>query len=157
MLYIQITPGDYQPAREDDVIAEATHIYHQYFKRGTAITNPETSANYLQLKLIHYEYEVFLALFLDNQHQVISCDELFRGTIDAASVYPREVVKMALFHNAAAIIFAHNHPSGCSDPSRADISITHKLKAALELVDIRVLDHIICGSTTYSLSEHGEL
>jgi DNA repair protein RadC len=157
MLYIQILPGQYQPAREDDVIAEATQIYNQYFERGTAITSPQESAKYLNLKLVHYEYEVFLALFLDNQHCVISCDELFRGTIDAASVYPREVVKAALFYNAAAVIFAHNHPSGLTEPSRADLAITQKLKSALDLVDIRVLDHLICGNGVYSLGEHGQI
>ena len=127
MLYTQHTDGHFQLAAVDDVIAEATHIYNQYFQRGTELTSPEGSAKYLKLKLIHYEHEVFLVIFLDNQHRVISCDELFRGTINCASVYPREVVKAALFHNAAAVIFAHNHPSGGSEPSTADISITKKL------------------------------
>jgi DNA repair protein RadC len=157
MLYVQILPGHYQLAREDDVIAEATQIYNQYFGRGTAISNPKDAEKYINLKLIHYEYEVFFALFLDNQHRIISCDELFRGTIDAASVYPREVVKAALFHNAAAVIFAHNHPSGLSEPSIADINITQKLKSALDLFDIRVLDHLICGTSVYSLNENGQL
>jgi DNA repair protein RadC len=157
MLYIQISPGHYQLAQEDDVIAEATQIYNQYLNRGTALSSPSEAGKYIKLKLIHYEYEVFLALFLDNQHRIISCDELFRGTIDAASVYPREVVKTALFHNAAAIIFAHNHPSGVSEPSHADIAITQTLKSALDLVGIRVLDHLICGTDVYSLQEHGRL
>ncbi len=157
MLYVQPFPGHFQLARDDDVIAEATQIYNQYFKRGHAITSPQDSAQYLKLKLIHYEYEVFLAVFLDNQHCVMGCDELFRGTLNEACVYPREVVKAALYHNAAAVIFAHNHPSGVSEPSRADIQITAKLSAALDLVDIRVLDHFICGRETYSFREHGQL
>lgn len=155
MLYTQHIDGHFQLAADDDVIAEATHIYNQYFQRGTGLTSPEESAKYLKLKLIHYEHEVFLVLFLDNQHRVISCDELFRGTINCASVYPREVVKTALFHNAAAVIFAHNHPSGVSEASNADINITQKLQSALELVDIRVLDHFVCGTDIISMREKG--
>jgi DNA repair protein RadC len=94
---------------------------------------------------------------LDNQHRVIACDELFRGTIDGASVYPREVVKAALQYNAAALIMAHNHPSGISDPSQADRVITEKLKEALALIDVRVLDHFIVGENVYSFAEHGLL
>jgi DNA repair protein RadC len=157
MLYIQTLSGHFQLAQEDDVIAEATQIYDHYFKRGTALTDPQASAKYLKLKLVQYEYEVFLALFLDNQHCIISCDELFRGTINAASVYPREVVKAALFHNAAAVIFAHNHPSGGSEPSTADISITKKLIDALELIDIKVLDHFVCGAEIHSMKMSGLL
>ena len=157
MLYIQTSPGYYELAREDEVIAEATSIYTQYFCRGTALTSPKEAEKYINLKLIHYEHEVFLVLFLNNQHQVISCDELFRGTIDSASVYPREVVKAALFHNAAAVIIAHNHPSNITQPSAADIEITKKLKAALALIDVRILDHLICGSEVYSLADHGQI
>jgi DNA repair protein RadC len=109
------------------------------------------------LKLAPYEHEVFVCLFLDNQHRVIACDELFRGTIDGASVYPREVVKAALQYNAAALIMAHNHPSGISDPSQADRVITEKLKEALALIDVRVLDHFIVGENVYSFAEHGLL
>ncbi|WP_375142670.1 JAB domain-containing protein [Methylomonas koyamae] len=100
---------------------------------------------------------MFLGVFLDNQHKVIACEELFRGTIDGASVYPREVVKTALQHNAAALIFAHNHPSGISQPSQADRVITEKLKSALALIDIRVLDHFVVGEAVYSFAEHGLL
>ena len=101
---------------------------------------------------------MFACLFLDNQHRVILLEELFRGTIDGASVYPREVVKQALYHNAAAVIFAHNHPSGISEPSQADKHITEKLKQALSLFDIRVLDHFIIGDgQPYSFAEHGLL
>jgi DNA repair protein RadC len=101
---------------------------------------------------------VFACLFLDNQHHILEFEELFRGTIDSASVYPREVIKKALAHNAAAVIFAHNHPSGISEPSQADKLITDKLKQALALIDIRVLDHFIIGDgMPYSFAENGLL
>ena len=126
--------------------------------RGDALTDAKTTRQYLQQRLRHYPYEVFACLFLDNKHRMISFEELFRGTIDGASVYPREVVKQALAHNAAAVIFAHNHPSGIAEPSQADQHITQRLKSALELVDIRVLDHIVVGDgETISLAEQGLL
>ena len=157
MLYIRKPNGRYRIADEDDVVSEATNIYNRYFTKGTAITEPAKSADYFKLKLAHYEHEVFACLFLTNQHHVISCEEMFRGTIDGASVYPREVLKTALKHNAAAVIFAHNHPSGIAEASHADKTITQKLKSVLNLVDIRVLDHIIIGDSTYSFAEHGLL
>jgi len=113
---------------------------------------------YLSSKLRHIPHEVFACLFLDSQHRLITYEELFRGTIDGASVYPREVVKKVLGHNAAAVIFAHNHPSGVADPSRSDERITHKLQQALQLVDVRVLDHFIVGdNTVFSMAEYGML
>ena len=157
MLYIKKSDGRYRQADEDDVICEATSIYNRYFTKGTTITEPAKSAEYLKLKLAHYEHEVFACLFLNNKHQVIACDEMFHGTIDAASVYPREVLKAALTHNAAAVVFAHNHPSGIAEPSNADKAITQKLKSALALIDIRVLDHIIVADDTYSFAQHGLL
>ena len=126
--------------------------------RGNAFTDAATTRRYLQRQLRHFDHEVFACLFLDTRHRLISFDPLFRGTIDGASVYPREVVKQALKHNAAAVIFAHNHPSGVAEPSQADIQITKRLRAALELVDIRVLDHIIVGDAhTCSLAQIGEI
>lgn len=126
--------------------------------RGNAFTDVATTRSYLQRQLRHFDHEVFACLFLDTQHRLISFEPLFRGTIDGASVYPREVVKQALKHNAAAVIFAHNHPSGVAEPSQADIQITRRLRNALELVDIRVLDHIIVGDAdTCSLAQQGEL
>jgi len=157
MLYVQDSSGVYHVADECDVICEATEIYDRYFTKGSVISKPEDSEEYLKLKLAKYEYEVFVCLFLTNQHQVIACDEMFRGTIDAASVYPREVVRAAMQHNAAAVIFSHNHPSGLAEPSQADKTITQKLKSALDLVDVRVLDHIIVGKGTYSFAKHGLL
>ena len=126
--------------------------------RGDALTDAAATKNYLQQRLRAYPHEVFACLFLDNKHRMISYDELFRGTIDGASVYPREVVKQALAHNAAAVIFAHNHPSGIAEPSQADYAITTRLKSALALVDIRVLDHIVIGDgETVSLAETGHI
>lgn len=127
-------------------------------ERGQPLTSPDATAQFLRARLRPYSYEVFAALFLDNRHRVIAFEELFRGTIDAASVYPREVVKRALELNAAAIIFTHNHPSGLPEPSAADKSLTQRLKAGLALVDIRTLDHIVVGDcTTVSFAERGLL
>ncbi|MBA6421817.1 heavy metal translocating P-type ATPase [Pseudomonas sp. 5Ae-yellow] len=117
------------------------------FHRGTAFTTPGAVKDYLWVQMVNYEHEVFVALFLDNQHRLITCIELFRGTIDQAVVYPREVVKEALRVNAAAVIFSHNHPSGSPSPSEADKRLTHRLVQAMGSVDIRVLDHIIVAGT----------
>lgn len=126
--------------------------------RGEALTSPQAVRDYLRLRLADREHEVFVALFLDNQNRLIACEEMFRGTLTQTSVYPREVVKAALKHNAAAMIFSHNHPSGVAEPSRADELLTTALKLALALVDIRVLDHIIvAGEKTTSFAERGLL
>jgi DNA repair protein RadC len=114
-------------------------------QRGDALSSPADTRRYLTAKLRHYPHEVFACLFLDNRHRVIAYEELFRGTIDGASVHPREVVKRALDHRAAAVIFAHNHPSGAPEPSRADEAITRRLKDSLALIDVRVLDHFVVG------------
>lgn len=157
MLFIRGINNRYRMADEQDVIFETIQIYNRTFSRGETLTSPDKAKDCIKLKLAPYEHEVFVCLFLDNQHRVIACDELFRGTIDGASVYPREVVKAALHHNAAALIIAHNHPSGISDPSQADRVITAKLKEALALIDVRVLDHFIVGETVFSFAEHGLL
>lgn len=121
-----------------------------------AFTDPDITCSYLTLTLASEKREHFHALFLNNQHKLILDSRMFSGTIDGASVYPREVVKLALEVNAAAVIFAHNHPSGICEPSEADKKITARLKQGLDLFDIRVLDHIIVGHMqTYSFSEHG--
>jgi DNA repair protein RadC len=113
--------------------------------RGDAIRSPADTEAYLQARLQHLGHELFCCLYLDNRHRVLAFVELFRGTIDGTSVYPREVVKEALAINAAAVILAHNHPSGVAEPSQADERITRRLRSALELVDIRLLDHLIIG------------
>ena len=141
-----------------EVIELATHIIKCKFNKGAALTGPDATKNYLMLHLGHLEHEVFSCIFLDNRHRIISFDIMFYGTIDGASVHPREVVKRALKHNAAAVIFSHNHPSGVAEPSQADQSMTKRLKDALGLVNIRVLDHIIVGeSEPVSFAERGML
>lgn len=140
------------------VLEMAKRHFVEILQRGDALSSPHATRAYLTAQLRGYSYEVFACLFLDNQHRVILLEELFRGTIDSASVYPREVAKRALFHNAAAVIFAHNHPSGVNEPSQADKHITDKLKKSLNLFDIRVLDHFIIGDgEPYSFAEHGLL
>jgi len=126
--------------------------------RSDALCSPGAVRDYLSAQLRHRRREVFCCLYLDNQHRVIAFEELFEGTLNAASVYPREVVQAALHKNAAAVILAHNHPSGVSEPSQADLWITERLKQALELVDIRVLDHLIVGEgAALSFAEQGLL
>lgn len=125
-------------------------------REAEALTDPDASARYLKSRLSGYPYEVFACLYLDNRHRVIAFEELFRGTIDGASVHPREVVRHCLAHNAAAVIFAHNHPSGVAEPSAADRAITLRLRDALALVDIRVLDHFVIGTgSPTSLARRG--
>lgn len=125
---------------------------------GDVFTSPEQTRDFLILKLRAYPYEVFACLYLDNQHRLLCFDELFRGTIDGAQVHAREVVRSALKYNAAAVIFAHNHPSGTAEPSQSDINLTQQLKKALDLVDVRVLDHLIIGNgAATSFAERGLL
>lgn len=150
--------GNAKYAQLKAVLEMAKRHFREVLQRGDPLTSPEATRSYLSAQLRGYSYEVFACLFLDNQHRIIQFEELFRGTIDGASVYPREVAKRALFHNAAAVIFAHNHPSGIKEPSQADKQITDKLKQSLELFDIRVLDHFIIGDAEpYSFAEHGLL
>jgi DNA repair protein RadC len=125
---------------------------------GPLLGSPKATRDYLSARLRHLEHEVFCCLYLDKRHRLMHCEELFRGTIDGASVHPREIVKLALQRNAAAIIVAHNHPSGIAEPSQADELITQRVKEALALVDIRLLDHIIIGDgVCVSLAERGLL
>ncbi len=125
---------------------------------GDAFTSPEQTRDFLILKLRAYPYEVFACLYLDNRHRLLSFNELFRGTIDSAQVHAREVVRSALKYNAAAVILAHNHPSGEAEPSQSDINLTQQLKKALDLVDVRVLDHLIIGNgAASSFAERGLL
>lgn len=131
------------------------HLAEQ-LQKGDALTSPDLTRRYLSSRLRDRDHEVFVCLFLDNQNRVIRYDEMFRGTIDGAAVYPREVVKRALSLGAAAVILAHNHPSGVAEPSRADRSITERLQQALGLVDIRVLDHLVVGDgEVVSFAERG--
>ncbi|NNF40698.1 MAG: DNA repair protein RadC [Woeseiaceae bacterium] len=136
----------------------ARRYFAESLPSGQAIRNPADTEAFLTARLRHLDHERFCCLYLDNRHRVLGFEELFRGTIDGTSVYPREVVKEALAINAAAVILAHNHPSGVAEPSRADERITRRLKAALELVDIRLLDHLIIGAgKATSLARRGML
>ena len=125
-------------------------------RAGPSLASPRATRDFLSANLRDLEHEVFCCLFLDKRHRLIQFQELFRGTIDGASVHPREIVKLALQRNSAAVIIAHNHPSGVAEPSQADELITHRVKDALALVDIRLLDHIIVGDgACVSLAERG--
>ncbi len=146
------------PVSEADILLMAQLLASQRLRRGRPLTSPHTVFSHLQTLLADYEHEVFALLMVDSKHRVLAFKELFRGTLDAASVYPREVVKLCLEHNAAAVILVHNHPSGDPEPSQADLTLTRKLKDALILVDIRTLDHIVVGiEGCVSLAERGHL
>jgi DNA repair protein RadC len=147
-------------SNDDAIIESALKILESrisYSSNAPSLSCPQASKDYVKLQLATYEHEKFACLMLDNRNRVIAFRELFRGTIDAASVYPREVVKQVLADNAAAVIFAHNHPSGATEPSQADIAITERLKKALALIDVRVLDHLIVGEEVTSFAERGLL
>ena len=157
-LLVRDALGQYRQATGDEVLNAARQVIGRRVRRGTAMTSPQTVRDYLRTKLAVLEHEVFVALLLDSQHRLIEYIELFRGTLAQTSVYPREVVKVALARNAAAMILAHNHPSGVAEPSRADELLTQCLKQALSLVDVRVLDHfIVAGDETTSFAERGLL
>ncbi len=149
--------GNAKYAQLQAVLEMANRHLHEELVRGDSITNPDDTIRYLQSQLRDRPHEIFACLMLDNRNRVIAFRELFRGTIDGANVYPREVVKQALADNAACVILAHNHPSGVCEPSQADIQITERLKQALALVDIRVLDHVIVGEKSLCFSERGLL
>jgi DNA repair protein RadC len=136
----------------------ARRHYSESMSSGPALGNPRATREFLRARLRDLGHEVFCCLFLDNRHRVICFEEVFRGTIDGASVHPREIVKLALARNAAAVILAHNHPSGVAEPSQADELITARLREALGLVDIRVLDHFVVGDVQcVSFAERGLL
>ena len=139
------------------VVEMSRRYLEENMKRGDAMNNVSDVKKYLKSRLQQYPFEVFACLFLDNKHRVIEYEELFRGTIDAASVHPREIVRRVLHHNAAAIVLAHNHPSGVAEPSQADNAITQKIKDALEMIDVRVLDHFVIGDDVVSFAERGLL
>lgn len=149
------------PARYSALLASleiARRHHSEALRAGPAMLAPDSTRAFLTAQLRDRPYEIFCCLFLDNRHRLIAFEELFRGTIDGASVHPREVLRQALAHNAAAVILAHNHPSGVAEPSQADELITRRLREALALVDIRVLDHlIVAGPDTLSFAERGLL
>src|SRR5665213_742821 len=157
-LLVRDAQGEYRSATSDEVLTAARQVLSHRVRRGSSLSSPNAVRDHLRLKLGTLEHEVFVALMLDSQHRLIEYVELFRGTLAQTSVYPREVVKIALARNAAAMIFAHNHPSGVAEPSRADELLTQSLKQALALVDVRVLDHfIVAGADVLSFAERGLL
>ncbi|MBO9649018.1 MAG: DNA repair protein RadC [Variovorax sp.] len=138
------------------VLELARRAMAEGLKENPVFDTPEAVKHYLQLHLTDKPHEVFAALFLDARHRLIAMEELFRGTLTQTSVYPREVVARSLHHGAAAVVLAHNHPSGCTEPSRADEMLTQTLKSALAIVDVRVLDHMVVGrGQTLSMAERG--
>ena len=155
-LAIRDDNGEWRPATAPEILSAARRALR--VRRGTAFTSPAVTGDFLRLKLGTLEHEVFAVVFLDNRHRLIEYRELFRGTIDNTTVYPREVAKEALALNAAAVILAHNHPSGVAEPSRADEFLTRTLRESLALVDVRVLDHfIVAGNGVVSFAERGLL
>ena len=156
MLYTTNSEGHYLEASTDAIIQSARALLNQRIRRGTSLSNPRQIHDYLSVRFGEFEHEVFAVLLLDNRHRLIEFVELFRGTIDGASVHPREVVKLVLKKNAAAVIFCHPHPSGVAEASPADEYITRRLINALSLIDVKVLDHlIIAGGDVCSLAEKG--
>ena len=153
-----LRPDDLHEREIDSLLDLALKVLAHRHRRGEPLTSPEDSRAYLRLKIGERKFEVFACVFVDNRHRVIAFEELFQGTIDGASVHPRVVVQRALEVNAAAVLFAHNHPSGVAEPSMADQRITQRLKDALALVEVRVLDHfIVTAEGSISFAERGLL
>ncbi|AIO48885.1 DNA repair protein RadC [Serratia marcescens] len=154
-LMVRDAQGHYLLATAEQVLEAARQVIEHKMQRGASFTSPAAVKEYLCAKLAGYEHEVFAVLFLDTKHRLIEYVEMFHGTIDSASVHPREVVKEALRLNAAAVIVSHNHPSGNPEPSGADRSLTQRLKEALALVDVVTLDHVVAGNSAASFAERG--
>ena len=155
-LLVRDVDGQYRVASADEVLSQAWGVLADRVKPGVTLSSPQDVKDYLRLEIGLLEHEVFCVVFLDAQHRVIELRQMFRGTVTQTSVYPREVVKESLKLNAAAVILAHNHPSGVPEPSRADEFLTQSLKSALQLVDVRVLDHLVVTATAVvSFAERG--
>lgn len=146
-----------QPIPLNTVLEQAAALLLRKYAREGAFENPTAVMEYLKLKMNQYDREVFALMLLDNQHRLIRFEPLFFGTINVANVYPREILKAVLQANASAVILAHNHPSGVPEPSAADRAITHKIRDALNLIDVNTLDHIIVGETCVSLAQRGDI
>ncbi|UUX95401.1 RadC family protein [Aquabacterium sp. J223] len=155
-LLVREADGQYRAASADELLQQARQVLSNKVCRGTTMNSPQVVKDYLRLEIGLLEHEVFCVLFLDAQHRVIELKPMFRGTVSQTYVYPREVVKESLRLNAAAVIFAHNHPSGSAEQSRADELLTQTLKTTLTLVDVRVLDHfVVTASDVVSFAERG--
>ena len=157
-MFLKNSHGQYQVAPPDSVVGEAKRLLDLRVHKTVEMSSCHVVKDFLAIRLGHLEYEVFVVLFLDSQHRLIECQEMFRGTLNQTSVYPREVARVALALNAGAVILAHNHPSGATEPSRADEYLTATLKTALQLIDVRVLDHMVVGGgSVMSFAERGLL
>ncbi|MCG8023570.1 MAG: DNA repair protein RadC [Candidatus Thiodiazotropha endolucinida] len=153
-----LKPADLNDVEKQSVITLAMKVLSIKHRAGRVLSKPDETRDFLRLRLADYRNEVFGCLFVDNRHRIIAVRELFQGTIDGASVYPRVVVQQAMEVNAAAVVFFHNHPSGVAEPSHADEAITRRLKDALALVDVRVLDHfVVSAGESVSFAERGLL
>ena len=157
-LFIHDADGAFEPATTEQILTAARQALAHRVRRGASLSSPQKVREYLTMRLGHLDHEMFGLILVDNRHRVIEYVELFRGTIDGASVYPREIVKLALEKGAAACVFIHNHPSGVKDQSQADELITKRVAAALALIEVRVLDHcIVAGAEILSFAEQGLL
>ena len=153
-----LEPEELNKSEAESVMALALRVLAARHEKGQVLENPKQTQAYLRLQLAERPNEIFACLYLDNRHRVLALEELFQGTIDGASVYPRVVVQQAMEVNAAAMVFFHNHPSGVAEPSHADEAITRRLKEALALVDVRVLDHfVVSAGESVSFAERGLL
>ena len=155
-LEVREISGDYRPATDQEILAAAEKVINSKYRRGARVQGPDDSKALFRQKLAFQDHEVFAVLFLDGRHRVMEYKEMFHGTINSAQVHPRSIAQRALQLNAAAVIVAHNHPSGDPEPSQQDIDLTKRLKDALKLVDVNLLDHLIIGSVDiFSLVERG--
>jgi len=156
--YVSTRFDDRNSAEENELITQAVAVLSRRMREKNHLDSPDSVRDYLMLTLSGRGHEVFVVMLLDAQNRVLHCEELFRGTLTQTSVYPREVVKLALSANAASVILCHNHPSGVCEPSRSDELLTQTLKSALALVDVRVLDHfVVAGDASISFAERGLL
>jgi len=157
-LFIHGADGASEPATTEQILAAARQALAHRVRRGASLSSPQKVREYLTMRLGHLDYEIFAVLLLDQRHRIIEYVELFRGTIDGAAVYTREIVKLAIEKGAAACVLLHNHPSGVKDQSHADELITKRVVSALALIDVRVLDHcIFAGAEVLSFAEQGLL
>lgn len=155
MLYIRDEGGAYLPAPKEVIFTEAKRLSKSLLKRGAVMKSAVYAKEAIQCKFSGYQFEMFACIFLDSKHRILEFQEMFRGSVNCATIHPREVVKEALRVNAAAVILVHNHPSGEIDPSQPDIELTTKLKDILQVIDVKVLDHLIVGDTILSMADSG--
>jgi DNA repair protein RadC len=156
--FAHLKPSDLDADESESVVALALAVMERKHRRGKSFTSPTDTIAHFRLRLAELDFEVFEIAFLDNRNRIIAIETLFRGTIDGASVHPREVLKDVIHYQAAAVLFIHNHPSGICEPSAADRRITERLREMLKMIDVRVIDHIIVSAEdSYSFAEHGDL